>query len=288
MDVTEISTFTYPYYRDRHTPPSHEQSKSFLPHVPKHGDHSTTGTSKTDARQRRLTHLLIRLVGTLRVANLALQVTALILNEVSDTSKVRELRVCVNVHLHGAVPDRRLDFFFRGTRATMEDQEKRLGILAIQLFSSVFLVLAEEFGMQTNVARLVYSVDISKCRGDGEVRADLGKRGENVVYVLRLCVKRGVVHTCIVDAVLLATGDTNLHLKPDIEFGHFGKILDACLDVLLLRFLGEIKHMRAEEWFTVLLIILFVGLEHAIKPRQQLLGTMVGMEDDWTKNMHIH
>ena len=41
--------------------------------------------------------------------------------------------------------------------------------------------------------------------------------------------------------------------------------------------------MGGEEGFLVLGKVLLVGLEHAIEPGKELLGTVVGMEDDGTE-----
>lgn len=64
------------------------------------------------------------------------------------------------------------------------------------------------------------------------------------------------------------------------DLGHSGEVLDASLDVLLLGLLGQVEHVRREEGDTVLLEVRLVGVEHAVKPWQQLLGAVVRVEDD--------
>lgn len=55
----------------------------------------------------RVVLLLVRLVSTLRVANLRHKVVLLVQDKVTDTLKVGVLRVGVNVHLHNAIDDGR-------------------------------------------------------------------------------------------------------------------------------------------------------------------------------------
>lgn len=55
--------------------------------------------------------------------------------------------------------------------------------------------------------------------------------------------------------------------------------LGSCQTLYLLRY--TIHHSR-EEGLSVLLEVSLVGLEHTIKPRKELLGTVVRVEDDGT------
>lgn len=55
--------------------------------------------------------------------------------------------------------------------------------------------------------------------------------------------------------------------------------LGSCQTLYLLRY--TIHHSR-EKGLSVLLEVSLVGLEHTIKPRKELLGTVVRVEDDGT------
>jgi hypothetical protein len=68
------------------------------------------------------------------------------------------------------------------------------------------------------------------------------------------------------------TCDTNFHLEPDPERRRAPELLGADFNVFVLRLLGQVKHVRGEESFAVLLEVLFVGLEHTIEPWEELLG----------------
>jgi hypothetical protein len=141
-------------------------------------------------------------------------------------------------------------------------------------------VLAQELGVQAHVARFVHTVHVSERRRDREVGADLRERGVDVVDILRLGVELGVVNAGVVHAVLLATGDANLHLEPEANLRHALKVLDTGRDVVLLGLFGEIEHVRREERLLVQLVVLLVSLEHAIEPWEQLVRAVVRMENN--------
>ena len=163
----------------------------------------------------------------------------------------------------------------------MEDEEE--GLLLARLLLGVHLMLVEQLRVETDVAGLVDAVDVAESSGDGEVGRDGGEGGVDVEDVLGLGVEAGVVDTGVVNAVLLAAGDADFHLERKAEGRHALEVLDAGLDVLLLGLLGEVEHVGGEEGFLVLGKVLLVGLEHAIEPGKELLGTVVGMEDDGTE-----
>lgn len=84
----------------------------------------------------------------------------------------------------------------------------------------------------------------------------------------------------IVDTILLTTGDTDLHLKPDANLGHALQVLNANLNVLFLGLLRQVEHVRAEKRFASLRKVLFISRKHTIEPRKQLLGTVVRVQND--------
>jgi hypothetical protein len=53
-----------------------------------------------------------------------------------------------------------------------EKDQQRFGILSVKFLFSIFLMFAEEFGVETDVAGFVDTMDISEACGDGEVRAN--------------------------------------------------------------------------------------------------------------------
>lgn len=61
--------------------------------------------------------------------------------------------------------------------------------------------------------------------------------------------------------------------------GHALEVLHADGNVLIFGLLGEVEHVRREQCFTMLLVVLLVCLEHAVKPRKKLLRAVVGVED---------
>lgn len=52
------------------------------------------------------------------------------------------------------------------------------------------------------------------------------------------------------------------------------------IEILVHRLLGQVDHVRREEGLAVSLVVALARLEHPIEPGKQLLGTVVGVEDD--------
>ena len=162
----------------------------------------------------------------------------------------------------------------------MEDEEEGLLLSIGELLLGVELVLVEEFGVKADVSGLVDTMDVAKGGGDGEVGADLGESGVDVPNVLGLGVEASVVDAGVVNAILLTSGDTDLHLKPEAEGGHALEVLDASVDVVLLGLFREIEHVRREERLVVLFEVLLVCFEHAIEPGKKLFGAVIRVEND--------
>lgn len=67
----------------------------------------------------------------------------------------------------------------------------------------------EQFRLQLDITGFVYTVDVAKCRRNGEVRGDGRKCGIDFVDVFGLRVQRAVVDISVVNTVFLTTGNTN-------------------------------------------------------------------------------
>jgi hypothetical protein len=146
----------------------------------------------------------------------------------------------------------------------------------------VFLVFSQKFGVKLDISRLVNTVDVAESGSDTKVGAN-GMQGiVDLPNVLRLSVELGIVDFSVIDTVLLTTSNADLHLEPDAEGGHTFEVLDAGGDILLLGLLGKVEHMRGEERFPMLLEVGFISLEHAIKPWQEFVSTMIRVQDDGT------
>lgn len=91
----------------------------------------------------------------------------------------------------------------------MEDEEDGLLRLGAGLLLDVLLVLLEQLGVQTDIAGLVDTVDVTETSGNGEVGADGGESLVNGQDILGLGVQRVVVNALVVDTILLTTSDTD-------------------------------------------------------------------------------
>ena len=63
--------------------------------------------------------------------------------------------------------------------------------------------------MQLDIAWFVHTMHITKTGSDGEVRADLGERGPDVVDIFWLSIEGVVVDILVVDTVLLASSNSD-------------------------------------------------------------------------------
>lgn len=163
----------------------------------------------------------------------------------------------------------------------MEDEEDWLVFLGTNGGLDVGLVLSEKRWLELDVSWLVDTVDVSKTGGDGEIWRDWGEGLVDVEDVLWLGVEGVVVDVLVVDTILLTSGDTNLHLKPLLHWGSALEVLSGGLDVVVNLLLGEIDHVGREEWLAVGLEISLIGIKETIQPWKELLGAVVGVEDNW-------
>lgn len=224
--------------------------------------------------------LLVGLVLAVRVADSSADVVLLVDHVVTDTRAVSELHVSVHVDLDDTVADGIKVLLLGGAGATVEDEEDGLGVLRADGGLDVRLVLAEELGVELDVAGLVDTVDVAEASGNGEVGGD-GRQGVvDVEDVLGLGVEGGVVNVLVVDTILLTTGDTNLHLEPLLHGSSTLEVLGGGLDVPLNGLLREIDHVGREKGLAMDLEVGLISIEHAVEPGEELLGTVVGVKDD--------
>lgn len=134
----------------------------------------------------RIVLLLVRLVRALGVANLGHQVVLLVENKVTDTLKIGELSVSVNVHLNDTIVHSSIDLLLLRARATVEDQENRVFLVSLELVAHIVLVHLQELRAQHHIAGLVHTVDIAESSSNAEVGGDLAERLVDVPNVLRL------------------------------------------------------------------------------------------------------
>lgn len=224
--------------------------------------------------------LLVGLVGSGGVANLALKVIVLGSFELTKAIPVGPLSVGVNVHLDNTVPDSLGNFLICRTGSAVHNEENGLVTVDAELFLGVSLVLSEARGLESDIARLVDTVDISESGGNGEHGSNFGELLVHSKDLFGAGVELFGIDSLVVDTILFSSGDSNLHLEPDLHVSHFFKVLGADGNVLIIGFLGKIEHVRGKEGFAVLCKVGFVGLEHTIEPRQELLGTMVRVENN--------
>jgi hypothetical protein len=224
--------------------------------------------------------LLVGLVLAIGVADSGVDVLTLVDHVVSDTRAVSELHVSVDVNLDNTVANGVKVLLLGGAGATVEDEEDRLVVVGLKGLLDVGLVLAEKLGVELDVAGLVNTVDVTEASGDGEVRGDGGEGVVDVENILGLGVERVVVNILVVDTILLTTSDTNLHLEPLLHGGSTLEVLGGGLNVPVNGLLRKINHVRREERLALLLEVSLVGIEHTIEPREELLGAVVGVEDD--------
>mmetsp|Transcript_8381 Transcript_8381/g.24160 ORF Transcript_8381/g.24160 Transcript_8381/m.24160 type:complete len:403 (+) Transcript_8381:469-1677(+) len=231
-------------------------------------------------RHARVVVLLVGLLLALRVADLALEVIAVVGLVRADAVPEGPLRVGVDVHLDGAGLNGVADVLAGGAGATVEHEGEREVLLAANLLLDVSLGVVENVRGELDVARGVHAVHVAESSSDGEhAVGDLGEGLVHSVHLLRLGVEQGVVDVGVVNAILLAAGHAELHLEEKVGLGHALKVLGADLEVVLEGLLGQVKHVGAEQRLAVLLEVLLIGVEKTIKPGKPGLLAVIRVQD---------
>mmetsp|Transcript_18783 Transcript_18783/g.45365 ORF Transcript_18783/g.45365 Transcript_18783/m.45365 type:complete len:251 (-) Transcript_18783:844-1596(-) len=192
----------------------------------------TTNRENTEQKKKRfqtyIVVLLVRLVFTLGVSNLALEIIMVLCLEVLDTLPVTPLRISIDVHLDDTVSQRSLDV--RDVTATSTVEDERDGEFVgrcdrTQLGADVLLCVVQDLRFELDITRLVDTVDVTECSRDGEHVRYLAEFLVRLVdfFRLRIQVLNGTVG--IVHTVFFATGDTQFHLKQQPDLIHTLKVV---------------------------------------------------------------
>jgi hypothetical protein len=86
-----------------------------------------------------------------------------------------------------------------------------------QLFRRQRLMLTQEIWPQLDITGFINAMNVAESSGDREVFADFTQCIVNVPNVLWLGIQGRVVDSRVVDAVLFAACDADLHLEPNVE-----------------------------------------------------------------------
>ena len=140
---------------------------------------------------------------------------------------------------------------------------QRFRVFAVEFLFCVFLVFAEEFGVETDVARFVYAVNVSETCSDGEVGSYFCECGVHVPDIFGLSIQSSVIHSRVVDTypqshhfswsesegggegtIFFTTGDSDFHFKPLFHGDSTFKVLLCQCDILIFWFFGKINHVR--------------------------------------------
>lgn len=70
------------------------------------------------------------------------------------------------------------------------------------------------------------------------------------------------------------------HLEPLLHGSSTLQVLGGGFNVVVNGLLRQINHVAGEEGLAVLLEVALILIEHTVEPRKQLLGAVVGVEDD--------
>lgn len=224
--------------------------------------------------------LLVWLVLTIWVTDLRHDVVLLVEDVVTNTSEVSVLTVSVQVDLDNTVLDGGVELLLGRTGTTVEDQVQWV-LLTTDLLLSVFLVLTQDGWSQDNVTWLVDTVNVTESSSDGEVWRDWSQGSVDSEDGLWGSVQGLLVDVLVVNTILFTTGDTDLHLEPLVHLGHSGEVFNTGGDVLVVGLLRQVQHVGGEQWDTVLLEVGLVSLQHTVEPRQQFLGTVVSVQNNW-------
>mmetsp|Transcript_11226 Transcript_11226/g.31719 ORF Transcript_11226/g.31719 Transcript_11226/m.31719 type:complete len:248 (+) Transcript_11226:622-1365(+) len=155
----------------------------------------------------------------------------------------------------------------------------RRGIVA-KLLANVLLCSAQDLGLELDVAGTVNAVNIAEGSCNSEHVRDGTELLVNLVNLLRLGVQVLKGNVGVVNAILLAAGDAELHFQQDANLRHAGEIILADVNILLDGLLGKVDHVRGEERLAVLLVVTLRGGKETIDPGKELLGAVISVKDD--------
>lgn len=65
----------------------------------------------------------------------------------------------------------------------------------------------------------------------------------DVFYLLWLCVKSVCLDIGVVNTIFFTSGDTDLHLQPDLHGSHSFKVLNTCCNILLIELFRQVQHV---------------------------------------------
>mmetsp|Transcript_22653 Transcript_22653/g.34847 ORF Transcript_22653/g.34847 Transcript_22653/m.34847 type:complete len:380 (-) Transcript_22653:167-1306(-) len=226
----------------------------------------------------RIVELLVWLVGTVGVSDLSLQEIVVGSLELPQTIPVCPLSISINIHLNHSVRDGKLNLLISGSRSSVHNQENGLLQRRADLLLGVSLVVSKLLGRKLDISRLVHTMHITESGGDTEHVTNLGQSFVHSVDLLRGGVELLGVNILIVNSILLSSGNTDLHLEPDLHLGHLLEVFYADGNVLLIGLFTQVKHVTAEKRLAVLGEESFISLKHTIEPGQKLLGAVIGMK----------
>ena len=118
---------------------------------------------------------LVWFLGSIRVTDLSLQISLVLLVEQPQSVPVGPLSVGVDVHLDDSIVDGVPDLLLTGARPPVHHQEQRFVVLTAQLLLGKVLVTLQKVRREHHVARFVDSVDVTEGSSDGEHGAYGGK-----------------------------------------------------------------------------------------------------------------
>mmetsp|Transcript_8525 Transcript_8525/g.20531 ORF Transcript_8525/g.20531 Transcript_8525/m.20531 type:complete len:275 (+) Transcript_8525:580-1404(+) len=163
----------------------------------------------------------------------------------------------------------------------MHDQVNGLVIFGRELSLGVLLMLTQTSGLKSDITGLVDTVDISKGGSNGEHVSDLRKFLVDGVDLFGRSVELFGVDVFVVDTVFFSSSDTDFHFHPNLHLGHALEIFLANGNVFFIRLFGKIKHVAREERLAVLGKVCLAGIQHGVHPRQQFLGAVISVKNDW-------
>ena len=225
--------------------------------------------------------LLVRLIISIGVSDLSLEVVVVGGFVVTDSVPVGPLGISINVHLDDTGLDGILNIINRRSRSSVEDEEHGLIITVIELLRDVFLGVVQDDRLEVNISRGINSVDVSErgCTSEHGV-LNLVQLLVRVPNLLGLGVKTSRINIGVINTVFLSPGDTKLEFKKNVHLSELLHVLLADANVFLQRLLRQVKHVGREEGLSVLIKVLLVGGNKTIHPRQPSLLTVISVQNN--------
>mmetsp|Transcript_32051 Transcript_32051/g.52958 ORF Transcript_32051/g.52958 Transcript_32051/m.52958 type:complete len:267 (+) Transcript_32051:612-1412(+) len=129
---------------------------------------------------------------------------------------------------------------------------------------------------------------ITERSGNGEHGGNLHKSLVRLPNFLWCGVQILLVNVSVVNTIFFTSSDTEFHLEQHTNLGKAREVVFTDGKVLFEWLFRQVNHVRREKRLTVILVVTLRGSQQTVDPREKLLSTVVGVENNWDTVLFSH